>query len=773
MNWTNVKLIFLREFRDQLRDRRTLFVIVVLPLLLYPLLGVTFMQISQFMQQHPSRVLMLTDGALPTEPLLVDGDRLANVLDIERRVTVTVSKIETTDEVAIHALAMEEIDSDAQDAVVYFPASLGEMYSSDTSASNDTTTEEMETDSIGGKSEMDEESESGGKAVPSGASHGPGPLVGEPQVFVNSARDRSRLAGDRIRIALNVWRDLIVDQTLEDHQLPKTATTPFNVVTQDVSEPNVRRAAMWSKILPFVLMLWTMTGAFYPAIDLCAGEKERGTLETLLSGPAERIDIVGGKLLTVMAFSIATAMLNLVCMCFSASFVFSSLASQIGADAPISLGPPPIMSLIWLVPILIPLSALFGAVSIALATMARSTKEGQYYLMPILLITMPLVMLPMLPATELTLGTSLIPLTGLVLVVRQLIEQEYAGVLLHAVPVFVVTGGCCWFAVRWAVDQFNNETVLFRESERFTLGAWVKGLVRDRGPLPSPSEAILCGLLILLVRFFAGMHVGVPTDWPSFVRMVSVTMLGFIAAPALLMAVMLTTRPLRTLSLRRPSWMTVPLAAVLAILLNPLAMTLGAVVRYLYPMDENAYESTIAGMEKIITQAPSMLSLLVVMAVLPAICEELTFRGFILSGLRRHSKWRAIIVSSVFFGLAHFAVQQSLVAGVFGLVLGYLAIQTGSVIPCMVFHMFHNGMNILSIEFLPRLYESLPGMFRETIEHGEASYLYDWPVVLAATLLAALVLRWFRDQSPATFYIDESGHESSPIDANAVGMVAR
>ena len=74
------------------------------------------------------------------------------------------------------------------------------------------------------------------------------------------------------------------------------------------------RSGRWSKILPFLLLIWALTGAFYPAVDLCAGEKERGTLETLLSSPAERSEIVGGKLLTVMLFSMATAVLNCLSM---------------------------------------------------------------------------------------------------------------------------------------------------------------------------------------------------------------------------------------------------------------------------------------------------------------------------------------------------------------------------------------------------------------------------------------------------------------------------
>ncbi len=72
-------------------------------------------------------------------------------------------------------------------------------------------------------------------------------------------------------------------------------------------------------------MIWALTGAFYPAIDLCAGEKERGTLETLLSSPAQRSEIVTGKLLTVMLFSIATSVLNLVSMGLTGALVISHL----------------------------------------------------------------------------------------------------------------------------------------------------------------------------------------------------------------------------------------------------------------------------------------------------------------------------------------------------------------------------------------------------------------------------------------------------------------
>ena len=192
-----------------------------------------------------------------------------------------------------------------------------------------------------------------------------------------------------------------------------------------------------------------------------------------------------GKLLTVMLFSIATSVLNLVCMGLTGGLVISNLP---GGDAATRLGMPPVLAQIWLLVALVPVSALFGALCVALATFARSSKEGQYYLMPLILITLPLVILPMGPGMELTLGNSLIPLTGLVLLLKALLEGNYAGALPFVIPVAFMTLFCCLLAVRWAVEQFNRESVLFRESERWDIGLWVKHLRRDRARRPAPAK---------------------------------------------------------------------------------------------------------------------------------------------------------------------------------------------------------------------------------------------------------------------------------------------
>ena len=84
MSWSNVKLIYFRELRDQLRDRRTLFTIVVLPLLLYPLMGMSVFQVQQFLKEHASKVRLVGTDALPKEPPLLEGGKVARDFASER-----------------------------------------------------------------------------------------------------------------------------------------------------------------------------------------------------------------------------------------------------------------------------------------------------------------------------------------------------------------------------------------------------------------------------------------------------------------------------------------------------------------------------------------------------------------------------------------------------------------------------------------------------------------------------------------------------------------
>lgn len=733
MKWSKVWLILQRELRDQLRDRRTLFTIAVLPLLLYPLIGMTMLQVAQFLQEHPNRILVLGAEFLPQEPVLLVGDRFRAGLTTEDQrelLHIDAPPHAELSEQELRQLASEEARGGKWDAVLFIPPNFDRSVDRYREASRRRAFDNGDTSPTSAadanRAEPPPDDQDGLKLL-------------QPEVLVQAARDKSRIAGDRLYTVLRTWRRELVVSTGITQRLPASVFEPFSVEPHDVSEKRVRTAAAWSKILPFVLVIWALTGAFYPAVDLCAGEKERGTLETLLSSPARRSEIVWGKLLTVMTFSCATSLLNLVSMGMTGIFVMRNLPNFAGASPLLTLGPPPWSTLGWLTLALVPVSALFGALALALATMSRSTKEGQYYLMPLLLVSMPLILLAMLPATELTLGTSLIPVTGLLLLLRSVIEGELTQVLQFVLPVGLVTGACCLLAIRWAIDQFNRESVLFRESERFHLGYWLWHLVRDRSETPTVSESVLCAVLLLVIRFFSGFVLPPPVHWNDFVVTTLIVQIGLVAAPVLLMTFLLTSSFSKTLLLRRPTLGAVSGAVVLAVLLHPIALELNNALRQLYPLSSQTEDvmKQIGG----ILQEPHWAWVVALIAVLPAICEEIAFRGFILSGLRRVGhRWVAILITSVFFGLVHGVIQQSIAATIFGLVLSYLAIQSGSLVTVIVFHAVHNGLAVSAGRILPWLSDISGGQLFRAPDEG----LYQGWIVALCGVLACFVLYQFR-----------------------------
>src|SRR5690606_19926610 len=238
---------------------------------------------------------------------------------------------------------------------------------------------------------------------------------------------------------------------------------------------------------------------------------------------------------------------------------------------------------------LIPISALFSALCLACAAFARSTKEGQYYLMPIMLVTMPLMMLPMSPGVELNLGNSFIPVTGMVLLLRSVIEGQYAVAFKFMWPVLGVTLACCLLAIRWAEEQFNRESVLFRESERLELGRWLVHLVRDRQSTPSFAQAALCVAIILITQFFVIMSAAFNGDvnFHFLATSLLISQLACIFAPSMLMTIMLTRNPAKTLLLERtPRWRHLLGMVALALVLHPVVVAGANQITKIYPVPE-------------------------------------------------------------------------------------------------------------------------------------------------------------------------------------------
>jgi len=718
MSLGNVKLILLREIRDQLRDRRTLFVVLVLPMLLYPLLGMSFIQVQQFLKEKPSRVLVIGARNLAEEPPLIEGRRFAPDLFSQPEDADLLELDFARDEPSgagpapdPHELGWRAVKGGRYDAALVIRSDFGEQIEAFRAALRDR------------------------GALP--APNGDAPGI---DILRIERKEKSAVAGRRLGSILGRWQEKVIRRNLEAAGVPAVAVQPFEFDFAKPADPNVYQGAgVWSRVLPLLLVIWALTGAFYPAVDLCAGEKERGTLETLLSSPAERSEIVLGKLLTVMIFSMITAVLNLASIGATGWVVSPFLPG---------LTPPPPVAAAWLAAGLLPMSALFGALCLAMAALARSSKEGQYYLVPLLLITLPLTVLPMSPSVELTLGNALVPVTGAVLLLRTLLEGNYAAAAELAPVVLGVTFLACYLAIRWAVDQFNSESVLFREGERFGLLVWLKHLRRDREPTPTVGAAVTCAVLILVAQFLAGGGVAPPGNFAEFARILVSSQLILFAAPALILAWFLTRSMRRTLLIKAPtSWWALPNVLLLAVVMHPLLSALRVALTRLYPVLEN---DKLLRLGNILSGAQPW-ELLLVMAVTPAICEELVFRGFVLSGLRHVGhKWRAIVYTAVFFGLAHLVVQQQLIAVLMGVVIGYVAVQTGSLLPCILFHLANNSLVVLRLAheqaisgFLDQGMARRPWLATLVARDAELGYVFRWPVLLCSGLIALYVLLWF------------------------------
>lgn len=759
MSWKNIRLVFLREVRDQLRDRRTLFMITILPVLLYPMLGLGIVEMMLTFSEQARVVVVLNADDLPTSPALLDeagitkewfedGEEQTSKLRVLAERTVAADEEqksprkprrgEKTDEELLsvahqlaekierlHGLRPEDAASKNSD-----PASKSSGDSSSESETNATATAVNETAEAASAearltAAQDDISQQFGTSgfqvlviIPKGyraameamqreirTSSSAKPDVDAktvatqvPPVLVvrNSADDKSMVAFGRVQKALQSWEDAVRKLSFEQAGLPKELQRPARLAWIEVAREEQVAASVWSKMFPALLVIMALTGAFYPAIDLGAGEKERGTMETLLISPARRVELVLGKFATIMLFSTATALLNLLSMGLTGQQMSAVMSD--GMANRVSLDFPGLASLAWLVILLLPLSALFSALCLALATFARSTKEGQYYLTPLLMVVMGLTMFCLSPAVEMTPLYSVIPVVNVALLLKGLLlnSASSGNLVVYAIPVLISSIGYSMLALWWAIELYNSEDVLFREAEKLDIRMWFRQLLRTKDAVPALPEAGFCFILILMLQFVAMTYMkpDLTNGDPglTMMRLIVIQQLTMIACPAVFMGMLLTTSLRATFRLRMPSITAMALGVGLAIVAHPLSVELSQflVEHQVFPeLPESARQ--VMGLMKT-GDKPTWL-LLLVFAVTPAICEELAFRGFILSGLARGGRLAiAVGISSIMFGIIHMIPQQAFNAALLGLILGLLAIYSRSLFPAMAFHFCNNAI---------------------------------------------------------------------------------
>ncbi len=444
-----VRLIAAREIRDLLRDRRTLLIILVLPALLYPafvLVGLAF-AVSMLEQKtvigivgaenlppvKPHPEALLAGGTLAVEaerrwddPPLIEGGKF---LTRFHRTEALSRQME------LRVLASDDrgpLDRREVDAILVIPPN-----------------------------------------VMSDIENGKRP---EMRILGRDGDETSKLAVTRVGGVVGRWREQVKVVRFTRRGLPADFDEPLAIVDPQASKPAEIRTAdelrdVLVKFLPFLLVMWTMAGALHPAIDLTAGEKERGTMETLLICPAGRTEIVAGKFVAVFVFSYMSALWNLLWMATGAILLGLFL-------------PTPILSfsgLGWAALLAVPLAALFSSLALGLGAFARSTKEGQYYLLPLMMLILPLSMFALTPGLKLTPFLSAIPVSGLSLILQNLlaISGEPISVWSWLLGVGSLVA-CVGLTLTWASWQFRRESVLFRGEEGPSLRAWLR-ILTERG----------------------------------------------------------------------------------------------------------------------------------------------------------------------------------------------------------------------------------------------------------------------------------------------------
>ncbi len=210
-----------------------------------------------------------------------------------------------------------------------------------------------------------------------------------------------------------------------------------------------------------------------------------------------------------------------------------------------------------------------------------------------------------------------------------------------------------------------------------------------------------------------------------------------IAIPPLFMAVLLTASPRQTLRLYWPNARFLLLGLILPITLNPLVNEMQPIVERLFPIS-----STIkAALGQLMGQTPRLGLAIVVLALIPAVCEELAFRGFILSGLERQHRTRsAILLSALMFGFLHVLLslfQQLFNATLLGIILGLLAVRSRSILPGILFHLVNNTIGVARGYLIVN---SAEGSVASWIYRKPSEGLYHGGWIVAGALLSAGLL---------------------------------
>ena len=392
------KIIFFKEMKETFRDKRVILGVIVSPLLLTPILmgAIGFFAGKKSIEQQKA-ILDIGIHAKAAFPELTEF--------IEANEGLSVTRYSSREE------AVEAIKSNRARAVIHVPEGSRETF----------------------------------------LENGSAPL----EVIYNQANENSANAYGRMQGVLREFDRISRDKRLAEQDLPDSFFSPTNLTHTSIAENEAVVGLVLSIILPYIVVMSGAFGGINTAFDLCAGEKERGTMETLLVSPASRYQIVQGKFLTIFCISVISAICSVIGIGAAMVFGAQVLSAFLGNEFSFSY-----TALAAIILVVIPLSLLTSAGLLLVSSFARNQKEAQAYIFPFIAIIIFPAMLSFVIGAESPLYTSFIPVLNIALAMKQLLSSAFD--LAFFIAALGSSALYAFIAMKLVAALFQRESILFR-----------------------------------------------------------------------------------------------------------------------------------------------------------------------------------------------------------------------------------------------------------------------------------------------------------------------
>jgi len=396
MSWKNIKLIFIKELVGTIRDKRTIIAMIIIPLIFYPLLfaGIGYFSKIGSMKSEEANSKIIIYGA-------EFAPQLAKYLqDYEKIEVLTIEDDSPT-----------KLQNGDIQAVLVIPSDF--KY----------------------KIEQEESSK----------------LI----LKYDTTEAKSRIAKQRINQVIEKYKSEIILQRLSRLDLQEEFLTPLILQEENIATAEKMTGSFLAVLLPYLIIILIFAGAMHTAVDITAGEKERGTIATLLVSQISRLEIVLGKCFAVMLISFTSMALGLVGL----ALAFLSGASIAGGIEGVQFGIS-INTIFLLFLVLFPLVGLASAVLVMVGIFARNIREASSYITPIYMLTVFLGIISISQGMELTGKMFLVPVLNSSFVFKELLMGKiYWDHILTTFSANMVIAG---LALLGATRLFSKEEVLFR-----------------------------------------------------------------------------------------------------------------------------------------------------------------------------------------------------------------------------------------------------------------------------------------------------------------------